>query len=423
MRKVLFLIGFAVTTALGIAAQKAAPAPAINCPKGFAVSGHCGISFIGQGGAQPFAVVGTTSGALPVLSGSQVTLMPENTTHAALSLNYQKLVNAQAFTVRFKFVPNGWNIAFVLNNSTSNRWGFNGARFSQGAGCEAGFFQGFDQSGPPNNLFALELDSYSPLTISGTFSYSSAQIYTAGQSPCLPNLGGTNFTYMPISKISTSPVNLTTGAPNTTTGDTYLATLTYNGSRLTLTLTNLTHPRGTFTNTWNNVNIPAAVGGNTAWVGLTTATNEPVNAPLYVNSFVYTPGRVAPTPLPPTAATPTFSVTAGMYTSAQTDTISDATDGASFTISASETLTAIAVAPGYPNSAPATAAYTITPALPAPTFSVTGGTYAVARIVTVSDATFGTTNLLHHRPLDANDVIDCLHRPLAHCEQPDSSRP
>ncbi len=81
----------------------------------------------------------------------------------------------------------------------------------------------------------------------------------------------------------------------------------------------------------------------------------------------------------PLAATPTFSVPAGTYTSAQSVTISDTTTGATFyyttngttpttsstkytaaiTVSSSETLKAIATASGYSNSAVATAAYVI----------------------------------------------------------------
>ena len=81
----------------------------------------------------------------------------------------------------------------------------------------------------------------------------------------------------------------------------------------------------------------------------------------------------------PVLPTPTFSVPAGTYTTAQSVTISDATSGATIyyttngttpttsstkysgaiTVSSSETLEAIAVATGRQNSAVATATYTI----------------------------------------------------------------
>ena len=81
----------------------------------------------------------------------------------------------------------------------------------------------------------------------------------------------------------------------------------------------------------------------------------------------------------PAAATPTFSVPAGTYSSAQTVTISDSTAGATIyyttngttptisstvysgaiTVSASETIEAIAVASGFANSSVASATYTI----------------------------------------------------------------
>ena len=107
------------------------------------------------------------------------------------------------------------------------------------------------------------------------------------------------------------------------------------------------------------------------------------------------------------AATPTFSPAAGTYTSAQTVTISDSTSGATIyyttngttpttsssvyssaiSVSATETLEAIATASGYMQSAVGSAAYTLQAATP--TFSPAAGTYASAQTVTISDSTSG----------------------------------
>ena len=109
-------------------------------------------------------------------------------------------------------------------------------------------------------------------------------------------------------------------------------------------------------------------------------------------------------------AAPKFSVAGGTYSSAQTVSISAAsgatiyytTNGTTPTtsstkysgaikVSSSQTLEAIAVETGYTNSPVATATYTISSTLPAPTFSVAAGTYTSAQTVSISDATAGTT--------------------------------
>ena len=130
----------------------------------------------------------------------------------------------------------------------------------------------------------------------------------------------------------------------------------------------------------------------------------------YNNSSV---GSAAYTITAPSAATPTFSPAAGTYSSSQTVTISDTTSGAtiyyttngttpttsstqytgSISVTASETIEAIAAASGYSNSSVGSAAYTIT--LPntaaTPTFSPGGGAYSSTQSVTISDSTSGST--------------------------------
>jgi hypothetical protein len=276
-------------------------------------------------------------------------------------------------------------------NNTNNQPGTNsaeGGTFTAGAGCEAGFYQafGYQETPPnpePNNVFALELDSSSALSASApypyTFTHSSAQIYSASQSPCIPPYISTDFTP---SKISTAPVSLNSPASSidTSTGDTYLATISYDGSNLTLNLYDASSGGSCpgpecFTNTWSNVNIPALVGGDTAYVGLTAATAGSTSGavtPLVIYGFTYTAGSVV---TPATVSTPTFLPGPGTYTSAQTVAISDTTPGATIyyainsgtataytkplAVGATETLTAYATAPGDTESPTSTAAYTI----------------------------------------------------------------
>src|SRR5208337_4792002 len=110
-----------------------------------------------------------------------------------------------------------------------------------------------------------------------------------------------------------------------------------------------------------------------------------------------------------TAASPTFSPGPGTYTTAQSVTISDSTPSSTIyyttngttpttgstvyssaiTVSASETVEAIATATGLTNSAVASAIYTIQAATP--TFSPGPGTYTTAQSVTISDSTPGST--------------------------------
>jgi len=111
----------------------------------------------------------------------------------------------------------------------------------------------------------------------------------------------------------------------------------------------------------------------------------------------------------PSAAPPLFSVAAGTYSSPLTVSISDATSGAAIyyavgsitpmtvltkftgpiTVSATETLSAIATASGYANSAVTTITYIFKPRAAAPVFSLASGTYSGAQTVTISDSTAG----------------------------------
>jgi len=125
----------------------------------------------------------------------------------------------------------------------------------------------------------------------------------------------------------------------------------------------------------------------------------------YANSAVATAAYIISTPT--TAATPVISPAAGTYTSAQSVTIKDATAGAAIyyttngttptanstlysgaiTVASTETLEAIAVAPGDSNSPVASATYTIS--LPSPNFSVAVSPAAL----TVAEGQSGTVTV------------------------------
>ena len=108
-------------------------------------------------------------------------------------------------------------------------------------------------------------------------------------------------------------------------------------------------------------------------------------------------------------AAPTFVPAAGKYTSAQSVMISDAVNGATIyyttdgtvptkastvyagpiTVSADQTIKAIAIPSNYAASAVASAAYVIVAA--APTFAPAAGKYTSAQSVAISDAVSGAT--------------------------------
>jgi len=154
----------------------------------------------------------------------------------------------------------------------------------------------------------------------------------------------------------------------------------------------------------------APTAASTKYTGaLTVSATETVQAIAVASGYANSAVASAVYTITPTTATPTFSPAAGTYTTAQTVTIADTTAGSAvyyttngttptaastkytsaLTVSATETIQAIAVASGYANSAVSTAAYAIAPQAATPTFSPAAGTYTTAQTVTISDTTAG----------------------------------
>jgi len=115
--------------------------------------------------------------------------------------------------------------------------------------------------------------------------------------------------------------------------------------------------------------------------------------------------------VPTQSATPSFSPAPGTYNSTQTVTIGSATPSATIyyttngatpttsssvysgpiTVSATETLSAIAIASGSSSSPVGSAVYTITPPAGTPSFSPAPGTYNTTQTVTIGTATPAAT--------------------------------
>jgi hypothetical protein len=175
------------------------------------------------------------------------------------------------------------------------------------------------------------------------------------------------------------------------------------GTLQTPAVGNIPSSRGgavSFTDTSGNLWLFAGVGQGSSL--LSDVETNPLN-----DVWEYRPST---TTLPATP-TPDFSVSPGTYDSGGPVIIFDAmtnavihytTDGTTpttsstlysgpVTLSSSGTIQAIATAPGYVNSAIATAAYVITPPAATPVISVPAGTYSTPQTVTITDATPGAT--------------------------------
>jgi hypothetical protein len=137
---------------------------------------------------------------------------------------------------------------------------------------------------------------------------------------------------------------------------------------------------------------------------------------------------------PPQATAPVFSLAGGIYNTPQNLVLTDSTPGAviyyntdgktpntssaiytaPIIVASTETVTAIAVAPGYAASVESAKAYRYVPfpLAPAPYFSLAGGTYSTAQTLVLTDSAPGakicyTTN--GKSPLDDQglEVDDC----------------
>jgi hypothetical protein len=286
------------------------------------------------------------------------------------------------FTTDFSFqLSNAMadGITFTIQNSTAGATALGPTGGGLGYGPDT-------PGGTPGiaNSVAVKFDLYS----NNGEGDDSTGLYTDGASPTTPF------------------VDLTPSGINLDQGDTIAAHFTYDGTTLTMTLTDNVVGK-TFTNSWA-INIPGTVGGNTAFVGFTGGTGGlTASQKIETWTFVSTPPHTT------TVATPLITPGTETFAGSINVTISDATSGAAiyyttdgtspapgvgttkpysatFAVSATQTVKTIATLSGDTNSNVASATYTLQAAA-TPTFNPPAGTISSTQAITISDLSVGST--------------------------------
>jgi Legume lectin domain/Chitobiase/beta-hexosaminidase C-terminal domain len=347
---------------------------------------------IGSGTGVNFAQGFSSSAGTVTFNGS--TKLDDTRLQLTDGLNYEAgtawfntPVNIQKFSTTFLFQlsnPLADGMTFTIQNTGLSALGPVGG----------GLGYGPDSVGEPAGIaksVAVKFDLYS----NSTEGPDSTGLYTNGVSPTTP------------------AIDMTASGLNLHSGNAITGTLVYDGTKLTLTLTDGVLAKS-FTTSWT-VNIPQIVGANTAYVGFTGGTGGlAASQKILTWSFASTSGTPPPQAQ---AATPAFSVPGGTYSGTQGVALSDTTTGASIfyttdgttpatsvtgstkqyaaaiSVGTSQTITAIATAPNFTPSAVASAAYNITslPAAATPVITPSTGTYTTAQTVSITDATSGAT--------------------------------
>ena len=352
---------------------------------------------IQTGGSTPinfgsgFSAAGMQFNGSAVLNGTALQLTSTAPPSQQGSAFWTTPVNVQAFTSDFMFqltTPNSDGFTFVLQNTGITALGSGGGGLGYaGLGKSVAVkFDLFSNDGEGNN---------------------STGLYIGGNSPNVPatNLGGGTCT---AAAPCPSPTTFAAGIPNLHSGDIFQVHMVYDGTNLTMTITDTAVPADTFTIAFP-INIPTTVKGNTAYVGFTGSTGSTV-ALQQILTWTYSNGT-------PPAATPTFLPAAGPYASTQSVTISDSSPGSSIfytldgstpgtvvggstmqfnaatpiSVTTSETINAVATAPGFATSAVAPASYVINGPAATPMITPAGGTYTTSQSVTISDASPGSS--------------------------------
>ena len=349
---------------------------------------------IGAGTGASFPVGFSSAASVMTFNGStdlddtrlQLT---DGLTWEAGSAWYNTPVNIQNFTNDFTFQLSNADadgITFSIQNTGLTALGPYGGGLGYGPDAPGG------TGGIPKSV-AIKFDLYN----NDGEGDDSTGLYTNGASPTVP-----------FTDLSSTSIDLHSG-------DTFSVHMVYNGTTLTMTITDGV-TNASYTTSWT-VNIPSIVGGNTAYVGFTGGTGG-LAASQKIETWNFVSTGTAPQPATP----PIFSPVAGTYTGTTSVTITDTTPGSTIfytldkstpgttaggstfqysapvSVASSETITALATAPGFTTSATSGAAYVINntlPVAPTPIIAPGTGTFTSAQTVTITDpgtTIFYTTN-------------------------------
>ena len=318
-----------------------------------------------------------------VLNGTRLRLTDTGTNEAS-SAWYPSPVNIGVFSTSFTFQNTGGSspqadgFAFVMQGNSTAALGPSGGGL--GYGPDNVTNPSASTNAPIAKSVAVKFDLYS----NAGEGVDSTGIYVNGASP------------------STPFVDLTSSGINLHSTDIFSVSLTYDGTNLTLKITDAT-TLAAFTQVWP-INIPATVGGNAAFVGFTGGTGGDTAIQEIIGWTL--------SPIIGVAPAPTFSSTLpGTYTTAQSVSLADSLGGATIyyttngtapttssavysapiAVSATTTITAIAASANYSASPVTTGLFTITPPAAAPMISPATGTYSGSQPVTITDSTTGAT--------------------------------
>ena len=199
---------------------------------------------------------GFTAGAMilngnATLNGTRLRLTDGNGSEDS-SAWFNTPVNIQQFTTSFTFQntggtnPQGDGFTFTIQGNSSSTIGPLGGGL--GYGPDNVTNPSTSPHPPIAKSIAIKFDLYS----NAGEGPDSTGLYINGASPTIP------------------AVDMTSSGVNIHNPDVFNVQLTYDGTNLTMTITDTT-TNGTFTDTWP-INIPSTVGGNTAYAGFTAGT-------------------------------------------------------------------------------------------------------------------------------------------------------